>query len=243
MYKKNFNINSKEFIYDIYNHFTKLKSGCLLNLNNENPKILYYSYIDAINNSLEYISEYYRILNDVIKLYYSLTSNKERLYILYAFIELSNFLNKKEDNIDELTILINKYPFICLKIIDYENYEYYDLYDYLYSQGNFKKCITLLINKGLSTNVEYHKKCKNVLSMDCLGHIICEDLYYLKMKLLILDIENPKVTSFLNLLSTNYNKKIILNDYNINDIDFLKKFEIDYNKLLNIIIYLSKIIN
>ena len=200
MYKKNFNINSKEFIYDTVNYLTKLKSGSLLNLKKEEPKMLCYSHINAINNTLDYISEYYKILNDVIKVYYNLISNKERLCILYAFSELSNFLNKREDNIDDFTMIIKKYPFLCLKIIDYENYEYYDLYDYMYSQGNYKKCVTLLINKGLSNNIEYHKKCKNILSINCLYHIICEDLYYFKMKLLILDIENSKVSSFLKSL-------------------------------------------
>jgi hypothetical protein len=158
---------------------------------------------------------------DILNHYQKLIKESEKIWILIAIQELVNFFKKRVDDEVKFNEILNKYPFLSLKILGKEwKNEYFDLYLFLLHNNNFKKCVTLMKNKGLNNNILSNSNAyKNILDqMYSINNIVNDSAYVDKMKALIFEVDKDEINNYLT---------------NVYDLDLEINFNCHKNKIEN----------
>ena len=210
--------NFKETIIYLHNLENNLNISEFHEINQNNDFQLMFDICKSkIKQLKHFISEFALRKNTVLNHYKKLTEQTEKLWILIGIHELVKFFKNKNDDEIKLNEILNKFPFLSLKI-DGKN-KYFDLYLYLYHTNIYKKCVTLMKNKGLHNNVLVNSNAATNIfdKIYSLNSIVSESVYVDKMKSLIFEVDNNEIQNYLS----------NINIFNINVTFFCQKYKLE----------------
>jgi hypothetical protein len=218
--------NFKDSIISLYNLENNLNISEFQEINknqNNDFQLMFDICKSKIKQLKHFISEFALRKNTVTNHYKKLIEQTEKIWILIGIQELVKFFKNRNDDEIKLNEILNKYPFLSLKIVgkDWKN-EYFDLYLYLLHNNNYKKCVTLMKNKGLHNNMLSNSNAyKNVFEkIYTLNSIVSEQIYVDKMKALIFEVDNDEIENYLvNVFKSDIDITFFSQKYKIGEIN------------------------
>jgi hypothetical protein len=221
----NDNNNFKDCVISLHNLENNLNISEFQEINknqNNDFQLMFDICKSKIKQLKHFIKEFELKKNTILHHYKKLTEQTEKLWILIGLQELINFLKNMTDDEIKLNDILNKFPFLSLKIVgkDWKN-EFFDLYLYLFHNNHYKKCITLMKNKGLHHNILTNSNAyKNIFNkIYSLNSIVSESVYVDKMKSLIFEVDNEELTKYLtNIYKSNIDITLSCQKYKIEDV-------------------------